>query len=245
MSSHARVFSCAKACELQGMRQLRRDYVGAIHHVFVRGVARSAVAVDEADYERELRSARGRGAAIRALLPRVVLSTEPLAPLGDLEAREPVAGDALARHLHRADVQPAAREIGSPLPGALRIAPHRERRLPARTGAVSTAQPRARGDLRSTGGLALVELLRDCRPAAAALVPRLRPSPRTARLAACLRRLGSKTAFSPRPSTSTALPASRHDQISQNFWPGPRTAPSRALTFAMATPRRRSHDTWE
>ena len=41
------------------MRQLRRDYAGAIHHVFVRGVARSAVAVDEADYERELNLLEG------------------------------------------------------------------------------------------------------------------------------------------------------------------------------------------
>jgi REP element-mobilizing transposase RayT len=32
-------------------RPLRLDYPGAIHHVFVRGVARSAVAVDDADYE--------------------------------------------------------------------------------------------------------------------------------------------------------------------------------------------------
>ena len=35
-------------------RPLREDYPGAIHHVFVRGVARATVAVDEADYERAL-----------------------------------------------------------------------------------------------------------------------------------------------------------------------------------------------
>lgn len=35
-------------------RSLRHDYPGATHHVFVRGVARSAVAVDAADYERAL-----------------------------------------------------------------------------------------------------------------------------------------------------------------------------------------------
>jgi putative transposase len=35
-------------------RPLRLDYPGAMHHVFVRGVARSAVAVDEDDYERSL-----------------------------------------------------------------------------------------------------------------------------------------------------------------------------------------------
>ena len=35
-------------------RPMRRDYPGATHHIFVRGVARSAVAVDAADYERTL-----------------------------------------------------------------------------------------------------------------------------------------------------------------------------------------------
>ena len=35
-------------------RPLRQDYPGATHHVFVRGVARSAVAVDAIDYERTL-----------------------------------------------------------------------------------------------------------------------------------------------------------------------------------------------
>jgi putative transposase len=35
-------------------RPLRTDYAGATHHVFVRGVARTAVAVDAADYERAL-----------------------------------------------------------------------------------------------------------------------------------------------------------------------------------------------
>jgi putative transposase len=35
-------------------RPLRLDYPGAMHHVFVRGVARSVVAVDEDDYERSL-----------------------------------------------------------------------------------------------------------------------------------------------------------------------------------------------
>ena len=40
-------------CELQGNGQtLRADYAGATHHVFVRVVARSAFAVDAADYER-------------------------------------------------------------------------------------------------------------------------------------------------------------------------------------------------
>jgi putative transposase len=42
-------------CHLRYMeRQLRHDYPGATHHVFVRGVARSAVAVDETDYEHAL-----------------------------------------------------------------------------------------------------------------------------------------------------------------------------------------------
>jgi putative transposase len=35
-------------------RPLRLDYPGAVHHVFVRGVARSPVAVDEEDFERSL-----------------------------------------------------------------------------------------------------------------------------------------------------------------------------------------------
>jgi putative transposase len=35
-------------------RPLRLDYPGAMHHVFVRGVARSVVAVDDEDYERSL-----------------------------------------------------------------------------------------------------------------------------------------------------------------------------------------------
>jgi putative transposase len=35
-------------------RPLRLDYPGAMHHVFVRGVARSSVAVDDEDYERSL-----------------------------------------------------------------------------------------------------------------------------------------------------------------------------------------------
>jgi putative transposase len=35
-------------------RPLRKDYPGATHHVFVRGVARSAVALDDEDYERAL-----------------------------------------------------------------------------------------------------------------------------------------------------------------------------------------------
>ncbi|MDX6564162.1 MAG: REP-associated tyrosine transposase [Gaiellales bacterium] len=35
-------------------RSPRYDYPGATHHVFVRGVARTAVAVDDADYERSL-----------------------------------------------------------------------------------------------------------------------------------------------------------------------------------------------
>jgi REP element-mobilizing transposase RayT len=35
-------------------RPLRRDYVGAVHHVFVRGNARSAIAVDAVDHERLL-----------------------------------------------------------------------------------------------------------------------------------------------------------------------------------------------
>jgi putative transposase len=35
-------------------RPLRLDYPGAMHHIFVRGVARSAVAVDEVDYEHAL-----------------------------------------------------------------------------------------------------------------------------------------------------------------------------------------------
>ena len=42
-------------CDVRCMpRPLREDYPGATHHVFVRGVARSAVAVDAADYERAL-----------------------------------------------------------------------------------------------------------------------------------------------------------------------------------------------
>ncbi len=36
-------------------RPPRHDYPGATHHVFVRGVARTVVAVDDADYERSLR----------------------------------------------------------------------------------------------------------------------------------------------------------------------------------------------
>jgi REP-associated tyrosine transposase len=36
-------------------RPPRDDYPGATHHVFVRGVARTVVAVDDADYERSLR----------------------------------------------------------------------------------------------------------------------------------------------------------------------------------------------
>jgi putative transposase len=35
-------------------RRRRRDYPGAIHHVFVRGVARSIIAVDDVDFERSL-----------------------------------------------------------------------------------------------------------------------------------------------------------------------------------------------
>ena len=35
-------------------RPLRIDYPGAMHHVFVRGVARSAIAVDDADFEHSL-----------------------------------------------------------------------------------------------------------------------------------------------------------------------------------------------
>jgi putative transposase len=35
-------------------RPLRQDYVGAVHHVFVRGNARSAIAVDAVDHERLL-----------------------------------------------------------------------------------------------------------------------------------------------------------------------------------------------
>ena len=35
-------------------RQLRQDYAGATHHVVTRGVDRSAIAVDEQDYERAL-----------------------------------------------------------------------------------------------------------------------------------------------------------------------------------------------
>jgi putative transposase len=35
-------------------RPLRHDYPGATHHVFVRGVARSAVAVDAEDYQRSI-----------------------------------------------------------------------------------------------------------------------------------------------------------------------------------------------
>jgi putative transposase len=42
-------------------RPLRQDYPGATHHVFVRGVARTDVALDDADYQHEL-----------ALLARVV-----------------------------------------------------------------------------------------------------------------------------------------------------------------------------
>jgi putative transposase len=42
-------------CELHEMpRPLRRDYAGATHHVFIRGVARAAVALDAADYEHAL-----------------------------------------------------------------------------------------------------------------------------------------------------------------------------------------------
>jgi REP element-mobilizing transposase RayT len=36
------------------MRKPRRDYAGATHHIFVRGVARSTVAVDADDYQRAL-----------------------------------------------------------------------------------------------------------------------------------------------------------------------------------------------
>jgi REP element-mobilizing transposase RayT len=43
------------ACEHRGMaRPLRVDYPGATHHVFIRGVARTKVAVDDADYARAL-----------------------------------------------------------------------------------------------------------------------------------------------------------------------------------------------
>jgi REP element-mobilizing transposase RayT len=44
-------FEAVPVCELPDMaRPLRRDYPGAIHHVFVRAVARSLVAVDAEDY---------------------------------------------------------------------------------------------------------------------------------------------------------------------------------------------------
>jgi REP element-mobilizing transposase RayT len=47
--------SVVEVCDLHEMpRPLRRDYAGATHHVFIRGVARSAVALDAADYERAL-----------------------------------------------------------------------------------------------------------------------------------------------------------------------------------------------
>jgi REP element-mobilizing transposase RayT len=46
---------CKEVCELRGMaRQPRQDYPGATHHVFIRGVARSAIAVDATDYEHAL-----------------------------------------------------------------------------------------------------------------------------------------------------------------------------------------------
>jgi REP-associated tyrosine transposase len=35
-------------------RRPRRDYPGAVHHVYVRGVARSIIAVDDVDFERSL-----------------------------------------------------------------------------------------------------------------------------------------------------------------------------------------------
>ena len=42
-------------CESRVMaRSLRLDYPGAMHHVFTRGMSRSAVALDDADYEKSL-----------------------------------------------------------------------------------------------------------------------------------------------------------------------------------------------
>ena len=42
-------------CEPRAMaRPLRLDYPGAMHHVFTRGMSRSAVALDDADYEKSL-----------------------------------------------------------------------------------------------------------------------------------------------------------------------------------------------
>jgi REP element-mobilizing transposase RayT len=52
--------ACARVCDIGGVpRQPREDRAGDVQHVFVRGNARSAVALDSADHERALRLLEG------------------------------------------------------------------------------------------------------------------------------------------------------------------------------------------
>ena len=216
-----------------------------MHHVFIRGVARSAVAVDDADYEHSLSAARARRSAIRTAVPCVVLSPEPLPSARDLGAREPLPGDALARNVHGAVVQPAPSSTPAICTrGALDLGWSKTTAISSssRATCLSTLSSRA---LQLAGRLAVGRATAataglDCRTG----IPRHRHA---------ARRLGSPSAYAAWVTDgvlatdarrAAAFLARRRARRSRRSWPIPRSERSRLPTFATATARQQSLGTW-
>ena len=136
-------------------------------------------------YSRRFRRLRARARfpraddlAFRIAVPRVVLSPEPLAPARDVATGESLACDAVARNVHRADVQPAIRAIWSPLPGPVRLEARRRRRVFPGARAVPAVEPGACSALSIARRVVMVELCSDRGPLRRARFSRCRSDSR-------------------------------------------------------------------
>ena len=170
-------------------RPLRPDYPGATHHIFVRGVARSAVAVDAADYERALFLLERAVTRVSSSPATRGATSESLPPPRHVAARQSFARDALARNVHgrSPSIKRHGRSATSSRGGSARGSSIT--RIPSRARPLRAAEPgRARlcvsedwpwSSYAATAGLR-------SRP----VVPRSRVRSWVARLRRCIRRLG-------------------------------------------------------
>ena len=151
-------------------RPPRLDFPGAVHHVFVRGNARSAIALDDEDHERALDLLERAASRFELVchawcyLPNHshLLVTSRL---GNLSRAMHWLGTCSAHSFNQ-----QARTVRPPLSRAIRIEARGGRCPLRRARAVSPAQSCAGGALSLAGGLALVELRGDRRSCAIPVV---------------------------------------------------------------------------
>ena len=223
-------------------RPLRLDYPGATHHVFVRGVARSTLAVDAADYERAL--ALLEQAALRFELRCHAWCYLPnhshllvTSHLGNLSRAMHWLGTCTAQtfnkryeragHLYQGRFGSRLVEDDDYLLELARYVPLN----PVRAALCETPEDWPWSSYAATAGLAR-------NPGSCTPEHFSTHSARPTRMPT-----GSQTESYPPASMSMAFRVPRRARRSRRFWPSPPTARSQAHIFATATPRPRSQGT--